>query len=80
MIGLDTDIRNDCMTCALSGLCGGLCEQYQAYRRAIKRELERMPKHFGEHFSVELHCKLYRARDLKPRVAYKDSYIRRMND
>lgn len=68
MFGLDIGICNDCMTCALSGLCGDLCERYQAYRRTIKLELEGMP----EHFNVELHCKLHRDRDLKPRVVYKE--------
>lgn len=68
MFGLDVDICNDCLTCGLSGLCRDLCERYQAYRRAIKLEFEELP----EHFSVELHCKLHRARDLKPRVIYKE--------
>lgn len=68
MFGLDVDICNDCLTCGLSGLCRDLCERYQDYRRIIKLELEGMP----EYFSVELHCKLHRDRDLKPRAIYKE--------
>lgn len=74
MFGEDIDICNECQTCALSGLCGDLCERYQAYRRTIKLELEGMPEHFG----VELHCKIYRAKDPKPRIS--ELYLRRIND
>ena len=76
MFGQDIDVCNDCKTCALSGLCGDLCERYQAYRRTIKLELEGMP----EHFSVELHCKIYRGKDPKSRIMFKELYLRRIND
>ena len=68
MFGQDIDIRNDCQTCMMSGFCGDLCKQYQAYRRIIKLELEGMPEQFG----VELHCKFYRDKDPKPRIIFKE--------
>ena len=68
MFGEDIDIRNECQTCVMSGLCGDLVRQYRAYRRIIKLELEGMP----EQFSVELHCKLYRDKYPKPRIIFKE--------
>ena len=74
MFGQDIDICSECKTCVLSGFCGDLCEQYQAYRRIIKLELEGMP----EDFSVELHCKLHQDNGLKQRI--RELYLRRIND
>lgn len=56
MFGEDIDIRNECLSCGVSGMCGDLCAKYQEYRRIARIELEDVP----DIFEFELHCKLYR--------------------
>lgn len=65
MFGEDIDIRNECLSCGVRGMCGDLYARYQEYRRIARIELEDVP----DIFEFELHCKLYREVNQKLRIS-----------